>query len=155
VHGRPVLNGFGVPPGGEVWNLPYRGGVIEDWAGTAAIKRLHLELTGRDAHVHEIAAAAAQDGDGYNRDARRTFELFGRELGKLLRFTTEDFAPQRIVIGGRIALSASLFFPAAQKELAGLPTEICASKLGDDAPLIGAAMSWIDRPDSSNRPEEK
>jgi len=140
VDGRIVVDGCGVPPGGEIWNLPYGGGTIEDFAGTRAIQRLHLERTGVNAQVHEIAAAAADDAV-----ARETFEQFGRELGRLLRFTTAEFCPQRIVIGGGISRSSALFFPAAQAELAGLGIELRVALLGDRAPLIGAAMSWMDR----------
>ncbi|HEY0760150.1 MAG TPA: ROK family protein [Acidisarcina sp.] len=136
--GEVAGSGPGVPAGGEIWNLPYREGIVEDWAGTAAIQRLHLEATGEHASVRDIAAAA---GEG-NPAARETFARFGRDLGKLLHFATADFAPQRIVIGGGIARSAHLFLADAQGEVAELGIELRVSELSDRAPLIGAAIAW-------------
>jgi glucokinase len=141
VHGHTVVDGAGVPPGGEIWDLAYLGGIVEDFAGTVAIQRLHLERTGVQAEVREIAMAAAE-GD---LAARKTFEQFGVQLGRLLRFTTAEFGPQRIVVGGGIARSSALFFPAAQRELADLNIDLRVSQLSDRAPLIGAAMSWRER----------
>ena len=38
VDGRVVTDGKGVPPGGEIWNVPYAGGIVEDQISTRALQ---------------------------------------------------------------------------------------------------------------------
>jgi predicted NBD/HSP70 family sugar kinase len=136
--GKIVAEGQGVPPGGEIWNQAYGSGIVEDFVSTMAIRRIFEQLTGRKAEVREIASSAAQQAQ-----ARQTFENFGRELGKVLRHTCLPFAPERIVLGGGIARSAALFFPAAEEALADDRVQLRVSELFERAPLIGAGASWM------------
>jgi glucokinase len=139
VDGQVVVTGEGVPKGGEIWDYQYRGSIVEDLISTAAVQRSYERRTGRRAEVREIAALADDE-----RDARETFEDFGRDLGQALRDTCAAFHPDCIVLGGGIARSARLFLPAAEKELEGLSIRICVSALGSYAPLIGAGVHWRD-----------
>jgi glucokinase len=139
VDGQIVVTGVGVPKGGEIWDTPYRGSIVEDLISTAAAQRSYQRRTGRRAEVREIAALADTE-----RDARETFEDFGRDLGEALRDNCSAFHPDCIVLGGGIARSARLFLPAAEKVLAGLSIRICVSALGRYAPLIGAGVHWRD-----------
>lgn len=41
VDGRVVTAAPEVPPGGEIWNLPYEGGIIEDFVSSSAIRRTY------------------------------------------------------------------------------------------------------------------
>ena len=138
VDGRVVTEGPGVPPGGEIWNLPYEGGIIEDALSTRAIQGNYQRRTGTLREVAEIAAAAAD-----NPDAAQVFAEFGRHLGLALRMTLATFAPNVVVIGGGISRSAHLFLPAAQRELQGLNLELRVSTLLDHAALVGAAVAWF------------
>jgi glucokinase len=137
VDGRVVVTGEGVPKGGEIWDYPYRGSIVEDLISTAAIQRSYERRTGRRAEVRAIATLAEEE-----REARETFEDFGRDLGQALRDTCAAFHPDCIVLGGGIARSARLFLPAAEKVLEGLSIRICVSALGSYAPLIGAGVHW-------------
>lgn len=82
VDGRIVTEGEGVPPGGEIWNLPYNGATgngatvegakddsvaiggttvektVEDFVSTRAIVSAYLRRTGQTRAVVEIARAA-------------------------------------------------------------------------------------------------
>ncbi len=140
VDDKIVVHGRGVPPGGEIWNLPYRESIIENFISTLAIQRLYQELTGIHAQVREIAALAAEQ-----QQARQTFECFGSELGKVLRHICLAFAPERIVFGGGISRAAEFFLPAAEKELADLSIQLRVSDLFERAPLIGAGVSWTQK----------
>lgn len=51
-------NPEGVPPGGEMWNLPYNGATVEDFVSTRFLRRHYQELTGLEAEVSEVAAIA-------------------------------------------------------------------------------------------------
>jgi glucokinase len=138
VDGQIVTEGHGVPPGGELWDLPYEGGIIEDSVSTRGIRGNYERRTGVTREVAEIAAAA-----GSEPAAGEAFAEFGRHLGTALRGALAEFAPDVIVLGGGISRSPQLFLPAAQRELDGLHAELRVSALLDDAPLVGAGVAWF------------
>jgi glucokinase len=143
--GHVVTEGPGVPPGGEIWNLPYEGGIVEDFISTRAIKREFKHRTGIETDVASIAAAAGNDPN-----AAAAFTVFGSHLGLALRMTLANFAPEVVVIGGGIARSAHLFLPAALRELEGLELQLRISALKDHAALVGAAVAWFNNSGSVN-----
>lgn len=139
VDGRVVTGGKGVPPGGEIWNLPYEGKTVEDYLSTRALQQSYRERTGKESEVSAIAAAAAA-GDAV---AGEVFAAFGRTLGRALRHLLTDFEPQVVVLGGGIARSSQLFITAAMIELRGLPMNLRTTALDDRAPLAGAGLAWF------------
>lgn len=132
-----VSKGEGVPPGGEIWDLPYGEGIVEDLVSAGAIRKEYAARTGRDSDVVTIASLAEFDPD-----ARIVFQNFGSNLGKVFRDVLIPFAPDVIVIGGGISRSAHLFMPYAQNQLNGLAFKLVTSSLPDEAPLVGAAAFW-------------
>jgi len=130
----------GVPSGGEIWDLAYEGGTVEDLLSTAALQLDYRVRTGRQMEVAAIAAAAETDPD-----AREAFERFGRHLGLVLRDILAPFAPDVVVLGGGISRSDHLFLPAAQKSLAGHGFRLVTSGLFGHAPMIGAGVYWRQR----------
>ncbi|HVC46835.1 MAG TPA: ROK family protein [Terracidiphilus sp.] len=139
VDGRVATEGKGVPPGGEIWNLPYEGKTVEDFLSTRAIQQSYRDRTGQSSEVSAIAAAAAA-GDAVSREV---FAGFGRTLGRALRHLLAEFAPQVVVLGGGISRSSGLFVPFALPELAGLAIELRTTELGHRAPLAGAGLAWF------------
>jgi len=138
LNGCLVTEGHGVPPGGEIWNLPYEEGIIEDSVSARAIRGSYERQTGVAREVVELAAAAAVDAA-----AAEAFGEFGRHLGRALLGALAAFAPQVVVLGGGICHSEQLFLPATQRELEGLNTRLRISRLLDDAPLVGAGVAWF------------
>jgi glucokinase len=138
VDGRVVREGPGVPQGGEIWNVSYQGGIVEDQISTRAIQRSYRELTGKEQEVVDIASSAAHDPV-----TKEVFSAFGRNLGLALRKVLGVFAPNAIVLGGGIARSAPLFLPAAQAEIGDF-AQLRISALGDRAPLVGAGAAWFE-----------
>jgi predicted NBD/HSP70 family sugar kinase len=136
VNGRHVTGGPGVPAGGEIWNLPYGSGIVEDELSTKFLVASYQRRTGVELSVSEMASRAATDAE-----ARAVFEEFGTRLGVTLRTILRDFAPQVVVLGGGISKSAQLFLPAAAKEL-GNAIELRISMLQEHAPLVGAGVAW-------------
>jgi glucokinase len=132
-----VTSGEGVPPGGEIWNLAYRRGIVEDVISTATIQKEYARLTGGSVEVREIANLARTQPE-----ARRVFETFGRELGQVVRHTCSGFAPERVVLGGGISRTASIFLSSAETELVDLSIQLRVSSLFERAPLVGAGISW-------------
>jgi glucokinase len=137
VASRVVLDGEGVPPGGEIWNLPYGPATVEDLLSTRALQHDYTARTGKHEEVVAIARAAAIDPD-----ARAAFETFGLHLGQVFRDVLAPFRPEVVVIGGGIARSAQLFLPVAEQQVRGLGFRLAISSLMDQAPLIGAAFHW-------------
>jgi len=139
VDGRVVTTGPGVPPGGEIWDTPYAGGILEDTLSTRALQAMYKSRTGTVREVAAIAADAQHDPD-----AKAVFEEFGHRLGKAFRDVLGTFAPQVVVIGGGIARSSHLFLPYAQQEVEGTEMELRISALLDNAPLVGAGVAWFE-----------
>lgn len=138
VEGKIVTAGAGVPPGGEIWDLPWEGGILEDALSTRALQASYQRRSGQLREVCAIAESAASDPA-----AAEVFAEFGRHLGVALRTLLSAFAPQVVVIGGGIARAAHLFLPQAQEELAGTQLELRIAELFDHAPLVGAGVAWF------------
>lgn len=139
VDGRVVTEGKGVPPGGEIWNVPYEGGIVEDQISTRALKKAYMQRKGQDREVASIAHYAI----GGDPDAVAVFHEFGKTLGIAIKRLLTDFAPDVVVLGGGISRSAPLFLDAVKVELAGTQIEVRIAELGDNAPLAGAGVAWF------------
>lgn len=140
VDGQVIVEGPGVPPKGEIWNLPYEDGIIEDVLSTVAIQRAYALRTGQKRKVIDIAAAVENDPT-----AAEVFREFGHHLGRALRQTLTLFSPDVVVFGGGISCAADLFLAAAAYELRGLNLPLRVSALQDRAPLVGAGFAWPKR----------
>jgi len=147
VSGKVITHGFGVPPGGEIWNLSCGDGILEDFLSARAIQREYERRTGSSPEVISLAASAQNDAA-----ARETFIGFGRALGKALRTILSDFVPDVVVLGGGISHAADLFLPSAKSELAGTAFRLEVSAMIDYAALVGAAAAWFNEGRISDGP---
>jgi len=138
IDGKVQTKGKGVPPGGEIWNVAYEGGIVEDQISTRALQKSYRDRTGNQAEVAAIAPAAAQEVA-----AAEVFAAFGHTLGKAVKALLTDFAPEVVVVGGGIARSAPLFLPQAQSELDGSRIALRVARLDERAPLVGAGVYWL------------
>jgi glucokinase len=145
VDGRVITQGIGIPPGGEIWNLPYEGGIVEDFVSARAIQSSYKRRTGVLPDVATIAAKASAD-----QEAAAAFTEFGHHLGQALRMVVSAFAPNVVVLGGGISRSSHLFLPAAQDQLENLIFHLQISALKDHAPLVGAAVAWFNSSDGAD-----
>ncbi|NBD25380.1 ROK family protein [Paenibacillus glycinis] len=106
-----------VPDNGWLYAAPYRDGIADDFLSRRGFLRLAAEL-GHDADgldVRDFAEAAA-GGDGA---AKQLFAAFGKRMAAILAGPLLRFRPERIVLGGQISKSGSLFAPVFEAELAG------------------------------------
>ena len=145
VDGHVVTTGPGVPPDGEIWNIPYEGGIVEDLVSTRAIQGAYQKRMGTLREVAEIAKDAAHDPA-----AAEAFNEFGRNLGQAMRAVLYPFAPRVVVLGGGISQSSPLFLSATLAELQGLDVELRISELRDHAALVGAAVRWFETHNSED-----
>ena len=146
-QGEPVEAGPGVPPGGELYNLDFHGGMTEKVISARGIVGLYAGLGGGhlEGGVRALARRAKRDPI-----ARRAFGQFGALLGEFLLPWLREFAPTVLVIGGNISRAAPLFMPTLepllQKAIPGM--QVACSELLEDAALIGAVVMLNGHPSS-------
>ena len=119
--GRAVTSGDRVPPDGEVWNLPFGDGILEDHVSARALTTAYgtppdgTGLPGPGKSAREVSALAAAGDE----TAVAAFLAMGDALGRGLAPVLERFEPETIVIGGQVGQSLPLFAPAMRRALAG------------------------------------
>jgi glucokinase len=136
VEGRLVTDGPGVPSGGEIWNLPYQGGIVEDCVSSRAIVGSYERLTGRRLEVVDLATTASSDPA-----AQQAFSEFGQHLGVVIQTLLAGFHAEVIVLGGGISRSANLFLPSVQAQLGDSTVQLRVSELKDKAALVGCGVA--------------
>jgi glucokinase len=140
--GRIVRTGPGVPPGGALYELPFRGAPVEQTISRRGLLARYGARTEDGIDVEEVAARARAD----DRPARRALEDLARALGEFLTPWLRSFEPGCLVVGGSIARSWELLEGGLCSELQAIEsieTVTVAARL-DDAPLLGAAwyVAW-------------
>ena len=121
-----------IPPGGEVWNLPFGDGVLEDRVSARAVVAAYAgSAPGRQVTGPLTAKAVADLAWGGDQAALAAYRGLGAAMGRGLAPALARFAPEEMVVGGKVGLSLSLFQPAVEEALtaAGLR----------DLPVIAAA----------------
>jgi glucokinase len=103
--GTIVDSAPGVPEGGEIWNLPYRDGILEDYVSKRAVIANYASQGSPTLDVREIAEQARLG----NRKARAAFEQMGTDLGAGLAPLVDAFTPDRVIVAGRIGRAMDLF----------------------------------------------
>jgi glucokinase len=135
--GAIVRSGAGVPPGGELYRLRFRGGDVEQTISRAALRAAYGSGSDDGLDVEQIAERARAGEPA----AGRVLEDLGTALGQFLTPWLRAFEPGCLVVGGSIARSWELFERTLRAELepiSVLRTVTVAEQI-DDAPLLGAA----------------
>ncbi len=142
VDDRVVTEGPGVPPEGWLWNLPYKGGILEDKVSRRGIIKKYRELTGEELDVKEIALRGFR-GD---RNSLKVFEEVGLILGKCLKPIAMEFKPDCIVFGGQISKAFDLFRDPLIRELRKVHSlkKIAQSPQIDLSPLYGITKMTLE-----------
>ncbi len=138
-RGQILTEGPGVTRGGEVYHLPLRGGIIDDWISRRGILRLWKELQpdAPPADVKDLAAAA-RHGD------HRAVELFhqwGALMAEALGPVAEGFRPTCMVVGGQISRSLPLFGDELKARLDAIGCKLVGSV--DPVAAVRGAASLI------------
>ena len=141
-EGRPQTRGSDVPPDGELWHVPFKTGIADDFFSTRWLVAEWQRLTGQAAAGAKEIAEAARGGDAR---ARQIFRAFGANLAEFVAPWLATFGADAFVIGGNIALTWELFVPDLEAGLAQrlaqqrVAVKPCA--LGEQAPIYGAALA--------------
>lgn len=140
-EGRPQTRGDDVPPDGELWHVPYKTGIADDFFSTRWLVGEWQRLTGQTIAGGKEIAHAALKGDA---TAKKIYRTFGENLAEFVAPWLAKFEADAFVIGGNIARDWDLYVPALEAGLAArLPAGIAVKpcELGEQAPVYGAALA--------------
>jgi predicted NBD/HSP70 family sugar kinase len=148
VNGNISTEGDGIPRDGEIWNLPWNGGILEDAVSGARILEAFRAKNGnRCEEVIDVALAAR----GGKVDARSAFAVYGRLVGAALAETFKRFRPSTIFLGGGISKAAEFFLPSLMESLDSLQTRVVVSSNSEASAVLGASLRWVDCEQSDDR----
>ena len=137
-EGEIIRSGAGVPPGGELYAVRFRGAPVEQTISRAALLAAYGASWEGGVDVEQIADRALAGEQA----ARRVFTDLGSALGQFLAPWLQAFEPSCLVVGGSIARSWELFAAALQSELGPIPElrTVTVARQLEDAQLLGAAF---------------
>jgi glucokinase len=133
-----------VPRGGEVWDLPFEDGILEDYVSARGVVALYGKLNpGARRSAREVSVLARQG----SRPALEAYRAMGTALGRGLGPVFARFQPEKVVIGGHVAKSLDLFGPAMEQALAaeGLPQLPVLPAAPGNMAIFGAARYALAR----------
>ncbi len=123
---------------GDLYMFPFKDSTAEEYGSTRWFLKNYEAKTGEQlTGVKELAAMADT-----NPVAAQLFKDFGENLAEIIFSRYHPAIPSTIVVGGNIARSWRLFFPAIQSRL-GNDHDLKLATLGEKAALIGAAYLWV------------
>ena len=109
-----VLKAPSLSPAVGIWNLPYEGGILEDYVSARGIASLY----GKDMAVKDIATNA-RNVDG---KAAEAFSKAGAILAGAIAPILREYSVERLLFGGQISRSFDLFEKALQPLLEDCPS---------------------------------
>ena len=141
-NGENVTAGDAVPPHGEVWDLPYCGGILEDYVSARGVVAGYARLSAGGRHgagggsVERVNAKEVADlAFGGSEAAVEAYRAVGTAIGRGLAPVLARFEPELLVIGGKVGQSLPLFGPAPAGPW---PRRACP-----DLPIVPAAKGNI------------
>ena len=126
-------------------------GCLEVHAAGPAIVRNYIELIGSQYSGKLIDAKQIADlAHAGDEAAIKTFEIVGHYVGKIIASISNVLNPQKVIIGGGVSLSFSLFEKSLKETVrnhiyisANQNLEVVASKFGYNGGVLGAAAVAI------------
>ena len=132
-----VREGDSVPPGGEVWDLPWGDDIADSAFSTRWIVGRYSALTGK------VVKGAKEVALVYKTDeaSRKVFTEFGSGLAKFTAPLLNKFGAKDVILGGNISRNLDLFLPAMNRVYGqkAMDVHVQASSLLDKAAMLGAA----------------
>ena len=141
--GVSINSGNSVPTDGEIYNLPYKEGMAEDY----------VSIRGLLAHYESLSGVKLNNGlELYNlaknedQQAIDVFERMGEDLAAVAIPCIKNFDADHIIIGGKIANASDLFLSSFHKTIqeSGLKVEVSISNDNEIAALLGAVSFLCD-----------
>lgn len=141
--GVSINSGSSVPADGEIYNLPYKKGIAEDYVSARGLLADYKSLTNIDLNNGLELYNLALQGDQM---AVKAFETMGEDLAEVVIPWIKNFAADHIIIGGKIANASELFLPLFNKKIkeSNLETAVSISTDNEIAALLGAVSFLCD-----------
>ncbi|WP_264551995.1 ROK family protein [Flavobacterium sp. N2038] len=136
--GVSIATGESVPEDGEIYNLPYKDGMAEDYISARGLLGSYKTLTGKSLSNGLEVYNLAITGDVI---AIKAFEQLGEDLALVVTPWLEKFNADSFVIGGKIANASEFILPGFNKKMkeAGVDVTVSISTDNEVAALLGAA----------------
>ena len=136
--GVSIVSGELVPADGEIYNLPFKEGMAEDYVSARGLLSAYKNLTGKNLNNGlELFNLAVADDEV----AIKVFEKMGEDLAAVVIPWLEKFEADSFIIGGKIANASEFFLESFNKKVkeSGLAITISVSTDNEGAALLGAA----------------
>jgi glucokinase len=136
--GVSIVSGELVPADGEIYNIPYKDGIAEDYVSARGLLSAYKNLTGKNLNngLELFNLAVAED-----KVAIKVFEAMGENLAEVAIPWLEKFEADSFIIGGKIANASEFFLESFKKKIkeSGLEITVSVSTDNEAAALLGAA----------------
>lgn len=129
--GKRVKSGEGIPEGGFLFPVEFRGKQADDWFGTRGL----LARFDNAGISFPTVAEAAKSAENHPA-VQDAFTDYGTDLASFVHPFLESFHAEALLISGGIANAYDLFGKALE---AGVRVPVVRGKLGTKAALLGAA----------------
>ncbi|MRX69533.1 glucokinase [Flavobacterium resistens] len=139
--GVSVSTGEFVPADGEIYNLPYKDSMAEDYISARGLLANYESLTGKRRNNGLELYNLALDGDEI---AIKVFEEMGENLASVVIPWLEKFDADQFIIGGKIANASQFFLSAFNKKIneSGIEIGVSISTDNEIAALLGASSMF-------------
>jgi glucokinase len=136
--GVSISSGELVPLDGEIYNLPYKNGIAEDYVSVRGLLNRYKSLTEINLNNGLELFNLAVAGDTI---AVKVFEEMGEDLASIVSPWLKKFNADSFIIGGKIANAGQFFLSAFNKKLkeTGIEINVSVSTDNEAAALLGAA----------------
>ncbi|MDP3679726.1 MAG: ROK family protein [Flavobacterium sp.] len=136
-NGKAIDSGIQVPADGELYNLPFKTGIAEDYVSARGLLSRYKALSGIEISNGLELFNRANDGDIL---AKKIFEEVGEDLAEIVLPWLRSFNADSFIIGGKIANASNYFLPAFQEKIKDSESEvtILVSTDNEISALLGA-----------------
>ena len=135
--GESITTGSSVSKDGEIYDLPYKDGIAEDYVSVRGLLAGYFALSGKKLNngLELFNLAEAED-----EKAIKAFEKMGEDLATIVIPWLEKFSADSFIIGGKIANASAFFLPTFNKKIkeAGSNVTVTVSTDNEIAALLGA-----------------
>ncbi|MFG4002785.1 ROK family protein [Flavobacterium aquidurense] len=141
--GESISTGNLVPKDGEIYDLPYKEGIAEDYVSARGLIAGYFALSGKKINNGLALFNLAKTGDTM---AVKVFETMGEDLAAIVLPWLEKFSADSFIIGGKIANASEFFLPVFNNKIkeAGSNVTVSISTDNEIAALLGAtSMLYI------------
>ena len=140
--GVSIASGELVPADGEIYNIPFKESIAEDYVSARGLLSAYKSITGKKLTngLELFNLAVAED-----EIAIKIFEEMGENLAEVTIPWLKKFEADSFIIGGKIANASRFFLKSFNKKIkeSGLEITVSISTDNEAAALLGAASMLI------------